>query len=483
MTVASLIGTTLGGYAVEALLGSGGMATVYRGLDLHLRRPVAIKVLAGGAAALPGFAERFRQEARLAANLRHPNIVQIYALGEERGLTYMVQELLPGPTLEQRMAEVARGGAFSPDEAVAIVAQLAAALDAAHAVGIVHRDVKPANALWNGAGALVLTDFGIAKDLGGVTQTQVGVVMGTPPHLAPEQAQGLPLTPATDIYALGIILYELLTGQVPFAAPDALAVLLQHVQDAPTPPRALRPDLPPAVEAVVMRALAKDPAARHPRAGALADALRQAWAPPPVAAVHGVPTTRWSPTTAGQPTTATPVPGAPPAAPPAPAPVARRPQPAPAAPARRATLLPALGALLLLAFVAAALLAMRGGTGEERQAAAPTASAPAPEPPAPAAEEPDGPAAAVYDLLATSVREGRAGPQGEALLATLDSARQSLDQGDAAGAAAQLAALQRGLLEEARSGALAPDLLRRALTGLDAIADEHQLGLPLAVDD
>jgi hypothetical protein len=487
VTQASLVGQTLGGFAVEALLGSGGMASVYRGLDLQLQRPVAIKVLTAHTAALPGFAERFRQEARLAASLRHPNIVQVFAFGEERGMTYMVQELLPGPTLEQRMADVSREGGFlGAGEVVAIVAQLAAALDAAHAAGVIHRDVKPANALWNGAGALVLTDFGIAKALSGaVTQTQAGTIMGTPTYMAPEQAQGLPLSPATDSYALGVILYQLLTGQVPFAAGDAIALLLQHIQEPPQPPSVLRPDLPPAVEDVVMRALAKEPGRRYSTAGALAEALRQAW-PTAAAAgdIHQAPTRRWAPSTP------TPAPAAayvPPAA-------AYQPQTAPApeqaqaapyqppvapapAPRHRRGLLPMLGALLALAFLAAALLAARG-QGDEGRAAA---TAPAATPAAALTPAPGGPVAEVRELLAAGARDGRAGPQGEALVAAADAAGQALALGDAGGATAQLAALQRALLQEARAGALDPNLLREALSGIDAIADEHGLELPLNV--
>ena len=189
MSTAKLIGARLGGYEVKDLLGSGGMASVFRGFDPNLQRLVAIKVLSLTAAAMPGFTDRFRQEARLIANLRHPNIVHIYDFGEERGLIYMVQELLPGPTLEQRMADVSRRRArLASDEIITIITQLAGALDAAHAAGVIHRDVKPANALWNAIGALVLTDFGIAKNtVAPVNQTQAGMVMGTPTYMSPEQ--------------------------------------------------------------------------------------------------------------------------------------------------------------------------------------------------------------------------------------------------------------------------------------------------------
>src|SRR5215210_9208122 len=266
------------------------MARVYRGFDHNLGRPVAIKVLSEAVAAQPGVADRFQQEARRLASLAHSHIVAVYDFGEQDGHTYMVQELLPGPTLEQRLCELAAQGArLTRQELVTIVAQLACALDAAHAAGIIHRDVKPSNALWNSSGALVLTDFGIAKNtLSTASLTQVGLVMGTPDYLSPEQAQGLPLTPASDIYALGVVLYELLTGTVPFNATTPMRVVMSHINAPPPPIRQHRTDLPVAVEGLVQRALAKDPAQRFGSAGELAQALAQAW-PAATAPAQGVP--------------------------------------------------------------------------------------------------------------------------------------------------------------------------------------------------
>ncbi|MEP7189945.1 MAG: serine/threonine-protein kinase, partial [Roseiflexaceae bacterium] len=224
-----MVGAQLGNYELQSLLATGGMASVYRGFDRNLQRSVAIKVLSD-LTTQPDFVARFRQEAQLIAGLRHPNIVQVYDFGEQAGLIYMVQELLAGPTLQQWLRElVARGARPTRDDVLTIVGQLAGALDAAHAAGIIHRDVKPANAIWNAASALVLTDFGIAKNVQLPDLTQTGMVIGTPDYLSPEQAKGLPLTPSSDIYSLGVVLYELLTGRLPFTSGTALGVAMAHI--------------------------------------------------------------------------------------------------------------------------------------------------------------------------------------------------------------------------------------------------------------
>ncbi|MEN9938693.1 MAG: hypothetical protein RLZZ387_5272 [Chloroflexota bacterium] len=273
-----LIGQTIDSYTIEALIGRGGMSRVYRAFDRKLQRPVALKVLAEPTASQE-FAQRFQHEALVLARLRHPNIVAVYDLGLYAGVSYMVQELLPGPTLEQQLHGLAeRGGRLGRAEAVAIVSQLAAGLDAAHAAGVIHRDVKPSNAIWGAAGTLVLTDFGIARSqLADARQTQTGVICGTPAYLSPEQAEGRPVTPSSDIYALGVVLYELLAGRAPFEGPTPLSVLMKHLQSPPPPLEELRPDLPPPVYAVVYAALAKDPAQRYARAVDLARALVEAW--------------------------------------------------------------------------------------------------------------------------------------------------------------------------------------------------------------
>jgi serine/threonine protein kinase len=281
-----LIGTRLGGYHVRELLGAGGMASVYKGYDPALDREVAIKVL-GTAGQPEDFVARFQREARVVARMRHANIVQIYHFGAERDVVYMVQELLPGATLAQRIRELGRRR-MAADRVHAIVTQLAGALDFAHGQGVIHRDVKPSNALYNAQGQIVLTDFGIARGPADATRTATGpgMVMGTPGYLPPEQAiSSATLTPACDIYSLGVVLFELLTGQLPFEADTPKGVVLKHLYDDPSLPSSLRPDLPPALDKLVLRVLHKEPAARYPSATALAEALGAAWQPgrPPTA--------------------------------------------------------------------------------------------------------------------------------------------------------------------------------------------------------
>jgi serine/threonine-protein kinase len=274
-----LIGHRLGSYEVQSILATGGTSRVYRGFDRTLQRPVAIKVLFEEVASAPNFAWRFRQEGILLAGLRHPNIVQILDFGEHNGALYMVQEFLPGPTLDGWVNELAAHKQRpTPLEIIHVVRQIAHALDVVHAIGVIHRDIKPSNVLWSAAGELVLTDFGIAqRSLVRGNTARTDEIFGTPGYLSPEHAQGLPVSPASDIYALGVLLYELITGVLPFDGATPADVMLQHVHATVPPLRTRCPTLPPGVEAVVQRALAKDPAARFQRASELAYALRHTW--------------------------------------------------------------------------------------------------------------------------------------------------------------------------------------------------------------
>ncbi|NJO05340.1 MAG: protein kinase [Chloroflexaceae bacterium] len=278
MATDRLIGGRLGEYQVMSLLGSGGMAEVYRGYDPALEREVAIKVIHTGSQS-PDFIDRFRREARVIASLRHPNVVQVYQFGEQDDFIYMVQELLPGPTLAQRIRRAGKRGT-AQSRISSTLEQLSKALDYAHSQGITHRDVKPSNALYNVHDELVLTDFGIARVTTDATQTTTGpgIIMGTPGYIAPEQAiSSASITPACDIYALGVVLFELLTGRLPFEGETPMDVVLQHLYDDPPAPRKFRTDMPEAASKVVLRALAKEPEKRYGSAGALVEAFTAAW--------------------------------------------------------------------------------------------------------------------------------------------------------------------------------------------------------------
>lgn len=282
-TPGDLTGKTLGSYRVLEALGRGGMAEVYKGYHSLLDRYVAIKVLHAHFMADPQFVERFQREAATVARLRHPNIVQVHDFGIQDAITYMVMEYVEGVTLKERLTGLRAAGNTLPiEEAAAIARQVAAALDHAHAHGLVHRDVKPANILLrsdrSGPAAVnaILTDFGIAKMLEGVQFTVTGMSMGTPDYMAPEQVHGEPVGPFTDVYALGIVLFEMLTNVLPFSADTPVAVLLKQIGEEPPSPRLIVPALPEAIDAVVRRALAKAPRARYATAGEFAQAIDQA---------------------------------------------------------------------------------------------------------------------------------------------------------------------------------------------------------------
>lgn len=267
----ALEGVMVGGrYELSAHLASGGMATVFRGWDHRLRRPVAIKTLQGLDSAGAQDVERFRREARAAAALASPHIVEVYDFFSDEGCYYLVMELVEGVDLKRYLRQ---HGPLPVREALAIAAQICLALEESHAQGFIHRDIKPQNILLDAAGTAKLADFGIVQIPGARQCTSGGMVMGTADYVSPEQAQGLPLTPATDLYSLGVVLYEMLTGVPLFTGRTPVAVAMRH---ASTPPPSLRkrnPAIPPVVERLVLRALAKDPLRRYPSARAMADAI------------------------------------------------------------------------------------------------------------------------------------------------------------------------------------------------------------------
>ena len=264
-------------YANPERIGHGGMGDIYAAEDRQLGRKVAIKVLAERFASDANVRERFKREALTAARLSgDPHIVTIYDVGEWNGRPFIVMELLPGGTLADRL----RRGAVPGPQALDWLEQAAGAIDAAHAKGIVHRDVKPANLLFNARGQVVVGDFGIARVLdettGGMTAT--GTILGTSGYLSPEQARGEEATAASDIYSLGVVAYELLTGKRPFQRPTATAEAAAHIHEPIPPATGLARDLPREVDAVFDRALAKDPARRHETARELVEDLRTALA-------------------------------------------------------------------------------------------------------------------------------------------------------------------------------------------------------------
>ncbi|MBA3690481.1 MAG: Stk1 family PASTA domain-containing Ser/Thr kinase [Actinobacteria bacterium] len=264
--------SVLGGrYRLEASIGSGGMAEVFRGQDTTLDRQVAIKVLAPQFARDPSFVERFRREARAAARLNHPNIVNVYDTGVDGDTNYIVMEYVEGRTLAEYLAG---GGRLAPVKAAEIAEKVAEALAAAHAQGVIHRDIKPANIMVTRDGRVKVMDFGIARLVAGPdTVEQTAAVLGTAAYLSPEQAQGQTVDARSDLYSLGIVLYEMVSGRPPFTGDSAMAVAYKHVQETPLPPSSLNGDVTPRLDAVVMRALAKNPANRYQSAGDFRDDL------------------------------------------------------------------------------------------------------------------------------------------------------------------------------------------------------------------
>ena len=336
-----MIGQRIAGrYEIEELVGSGGMSGVYRARDTVLERPVALKILHEHFSSDPEYVERFRREARAIAQLNHPNIVTVIDRGEFEGRQFIVFEHVPGENLKSVLA---REGPFPVEQALGVTHQIARALAFAHEHGVVHRDVKPQNVLLDEAGRPKVTDFGIARSLNPDEElTETGTLLGTSDYLAPEQASGGPVDARSDQYSLGVLLYELLTGEVPYYGDGFMAVAMQHLREPVPSVRARRSDVPPAVEAIVARAMAKRPEDRFPSVAAMMRAIEASLAG------EGL-----------KPDRATGVPSpvaTPPSAPHRPRPRPRR--------RRRRPFVPLLVALGVLAAGAAALAVLVGGTDE-----------------------------------------------------------------------------------------------------------------------
>src|SRR6476646_144952 len=284
MTSAALLA---GRYQLGEVIGQGGMAEVRRGRDVRLGRDVAIKLLRADLARDPSFQGRFRREAQSAASLNHPAIVAVYDTGEDHGswevTPYLLMEYVEGRTLREVLAAEGR---LMPQRAMEITAQICAALEQAHRAGIVHRDIKPGNVMLTPSGEVKVMDFGIARAVTGASQTmtQTAAVIGTAHSLSPEQARGEHVDARSDIYSTGCLLYELVTGAPPFSGDTPVAVASQHVREEPVPPSRVEPEVPAAVDAIVLKAMAKNPANRYQTAAQMRADLERALAGQPVEA-------------------------------------------------------------------------------------------------------------------------------------------------------------------------------------------------------
>ncbi|GCE17854.1 hypothetical protein KDK_16540 [Dictyobacter kobayashii] len=282
MNAEALIGRALGTCTLQKLVGQGGMGAVFLAQQSRPRRQVAVKVLLPitqlNANQLAAFLERFRRETDAAASLEHPNIMPVHEYGEQDGLAYLVMPYVSGGTLRD---ELEREGPLSLQHAVNYLEQLAAALDFAHEHGVIHRDIKPANIMVTNEGRLLLSDFGLVKIIAEgqtpqVRLTGAGAPVGTPDYMAPEQVIGEEVDTRADLYSLGVILFQMLTGTTPFQGETPMQIAAQHLQIPPPSPQMLRPDLPIAAEQVVLRAMAKRPGDRYMRAQDMARAFRSA---------------------------------------------------------------------------------------------------------------------------------------------------------------------------------------------------------------
>ncbi|MCB9420425.1 MAG: serine/threonine protein kinase [Ardenticatenaceae bacterium] len=277
MTQPTWIGKTLGGrYLIESELGHGGMSAVYKATDSNLRRVVAIKLIHSHLSSNPEFVRRFEAEATAVAQLRHPHIIQVHDYNNDGGTYYIVLEFVPGETLQQRLKRLNDAGRqMGLDEVLNIATSIGDALTYAHQRGLVHRDIKPANVMINVNDEAILTDFGIVKIVGGTQHTATGAVMGTARYMSPEQIKGLKVDAAADIYSFGVMLYEMVSGRVPFNAESVMTVMMMHVKDPVPDVRTYRPDVPPMLIAIINRALAKEPAQRYQSMAELVADLRR----------------------------------------------------------------------------------------------------------------------------------------------------------------------------------------------------------------
>lgn len=274
----NLTGKTISNrYVVEEMLGQGGMSAVYKGTDPNLKRVVAIKVIHSHLSNNPDFVQRFEEEAAAVAQLRHHGIIQVYDFNRDDDLYYMVLEFVPGETFQDHLKRLNDGGRkLSPTKAIEYMASICDAVDYAHQRGMIHRDIKPANLMLTTTGQVILMDFGIAKIVGGTRHTATGAVVGTAMYMSPEQIKGEQPDRRTDIYSLGVTLFEMVGGRPPFDANSAMTLMMMHINDPVPNIKNLNPDVPDALVTVINKALAKDPNDRYQTAAQMAAALRNA---------------------------------------------------------------------------------------------------------------------------------------------------------------------------------------------------------------
>jgi serine/threonine-protein kinase len=422
-------------YAVGELLGRGGMAEVYRATDRVLDRSVAVKVLGSWLADDATFVERFRREALAAARISHPNLVAVYDAGSEDGIQYIVMELVPGETLAGVLAS---RGRLDPDRAAQVATSAADALEVAHASGLVHRDVKPANVMVMPDGRTKLMDLGIARSLDGETITRASSVLGTAGYLSPEQARGDRVDHRSDIYSLGCVLFEMLAGRQPFEADSPVAVAYKHVNETPAFPASLQPPVPPALEAVTLRAMEKDPAARFQSAADMKAALDDRTVPI-------APVTATEPMASVEATRPLPL-----------APTGTLPRRADRPPRRRRWI-PVLLGLTALALLGGLVFALLGDdpaglpAGSSSPSVTPTPSSPSP-PSTPSPTPPADPVKAVLEDLLAVVDAGVAGGSitdeaAQVIRDRAEGAVATFRDGDSQGAIEELEEL-RGAVEE-----------------------------------
>lgn len=258
-------------YELLAKVGDGGMAVVYKARDIMLNRTVAVKILRESYATDPAFLARFNREAQAAANLNHPNIVNVFDTGQDGDIHYIVMEYIEGSNLKELIVKQAP---LPASQAIEIAAQICDAINYAHTKGLIHRDIKPQNILLTNDGTVKVTDFGIAKGYGDQNLTQTGITLGTVHYFSPEQAKGLQVSPQSDIYSIGVVLYEMMTGRIPFESDNPVALAVKHIEELPPPPRRYNPSIPTTLEGIILKALNKDPKDRYPNAASMAKALR-----------------------------------------------------------------------------------------------------------------------------------------------------------------------------------------------------------------